>query len=149
MGTSFGKFTKTKQFRLHVTCLDYIAQHAPYKVNTPAATRTAGAPVLSAALLSAQPLGTVELHIRPGRNVAQTRSPANNTQNSNPITQLRTPKPHPHHTTQVWVKPSAEQSFLYGNHVLKAGLGRITEDTRGAAWLARRQRRLACARTGT
>eukprot|EP00962_Isochrysis_galbana_P000297 scaffold82_cov105-Isochrysis_galbana.AAC.4 len=30
---------------------------------------------------------------------------------------------------QVWVKPSAEQSFLYGNHVLKAGLGRITEDT--------------------
>lgn len=60
MGVSFGKFTKTKQFRLHVTCLDYIAQHAPYK---------------------------------------------------------------------VWVKPSAEQSFLYGNHVLKAGLGRITEDT--------------------
>lgn len=32
MGVSFGKFTKTKQFRLHVTCLDYIAQHAPYKV---------------------------------------------------------------------------------------------------------------------
>ena len=30
---------------------------------------------------------------------------------------------------QVWLKPSAEQSFLYGNHVLKAGLGRITEDT--------------------
>lgn len=30
---------------------------------------------------------------------------------------------------KVWVKPSAEQSFLYGNHVLKAGLGRISEDT--------------------
>ena len=30
---------------------------------------------------------------------------------------------------RVWVKPSAEQSFLYGNHVLKVGLGRITEDT--------------------
>ena len=60
LGCTFGKFTKTKKFRLHVTCLDYLAQHAQYK---------------------------------------------------------------------VWLKPSAEQSFLYGNHVLKAGLGRITEDT--------------------
>lgn len=32
---------------------------------------------------------------------------------------------------QVWVKPSAEMQFLYGNHVLKAGLGRITENTPG------------------
>ena len=30
---------------------------------------------------------------------------------------------------QVWVKPSSEMSFLYGNHVLKSGLGRITEGT--------------------
>jgi len=60
MGVTFGKFTKTKQFRLHVTCLDFVAQYAQYK---------------------------------------------------------------------VWLKPAAEQSFLYGNHVLKAGLGRITEDT--------------------
>lgn len=30
---------------------------------------------------------------------------------------------------QVWVKPSAEMQFLYGNHVLKNGLGRITENT--------------------
>ena len=29
----------------------------------------------------------------------------------------------------MWVKPTSEMSFLYGNHVLKAGLGRITEDT--------------------
>ena len=60
LGCLFGKFTKTKKFRLHVTCLDYVAQHAQYR---------------------------------------------------------------------VWLKPAAEQSFLYGNHVLKAGLGRITEDT--------------------
>ena len=60
MGCSIGKFTKTKKFKLHVTSLDYLAQHAQYK---------------------------------------------------------------------VWLKPAAEQSFLYGNHVLKAGLGRITEDT--------------------
>lgn len=59
-GSCFGKFTKNKKFRLHVSCLDYVAQHAQHK---------------------------------------------------------------------VWLKPSAEQSFLYGNHVLKAGLGRITEDT--------------------
>ena len=50
-GTSFGKFTKGKKFRLHVTCLDYVAQHAQHK---------------------------------------------------------------------IWLKPSAEQSFLYGNNVLKA-----------------------------
>eukprot|EP01128_Nolandella_sp_AFSM9_P002960 TRINITY_DN13399_c0_g1_i1.p1 TRINITY_DN13399_c0_g1~~TRINITY_DN13399_c0_g1_i1.p1 ORF type:complete len:181 (-),score=44.03 TRINITY_DN13399_c0_g1_i1:237-779(-) len=30
---------------------------------------------------------------------------------------------------KVWVKPSAELSFLYGNNVLKAGLGRITQDS--------------------
>jgi 60S ribosome subunit biogenesis protein NIP7 len=30
---------------------------------------------------------------------------------------------------KVWVKPSSEMSFLYGNHILKAGLGRITENT--------------------
>merc|ERR1712087_79259 len=60
MGCVFGKFTKTKKFKLHITCLEYVARHAQHK---------------------------------------------------------------------VWVKASAEQSFLYGNHVLKAGLGRITEDT--------------------
>ena len=30
---------------------------------------------------------------------------------------------------KVWLKPNAEQSFIYGNHVQKAGLGRITENT--------------------
>ncbi|KAH3745517.1 60S ribosome subunit biogenesis protein NIP7 [Pelomyxa schiedti] len=30
---------------------------------------------------------------------------------------------------KLWIKPSAEMSFLYGNHILKAGLGRITENT--------------------
>ncbi|KAF8140376.1 secretory pathway protein Sec39-domain-containing protein [Boletus edulis] len=30
---------------------------------------------------------------------------------------------------KVWVKPNGEMPFLYGNHVLKAHLGRITEDT--------------------
>ncbi len=35
----------------------------------------------------------------------------------------------PYAKYKVWVKPSAEQSFLYGNHVLKSGLGRITENT--------------------
>ena len=31
-GVTFGKFTKTKKFKLHVTCLDFLAQHAQYKV---------------------------------------------------------------------------------------------------------------------
>ncbi|KAI8892548.1 hypothetical protein BC833DRAFT_611382 [Globomyces pollinis-pini] len=30
---------------------------------------------------------------------------------------------------KVWVKPNGEMSFMYGNHVLKAHMGRITEDT--------------------
>ena len=30
---------------------------------------------------------------------------------------------------QVWIKPNGEMPFLYGNHVVKAHLGRITEDT--------------------
>jgi len=29
---------------------------------------------------------------------------------------------------KVWVKPSGEQSFVYGNHVLKAHVGRVTEN---------------------
>ena len=50
LGVCFGKFTKSKKFRLQITALDYLAPYAQYK---------------------------------------------------------------------VWVKPSSEQSFLYGNHILK------------------------------
>jgi len=60
LGTCLGKFSKTGKFRLHVTALDFMAQHAMYK---------------------------------------------------------------------VWVKPNGEMPFLYGNHVLKAHVGRITQDT--------------------
>ena len=59
-GTCFGKFTKTEKFKLHITCLDYLAKYAKYK---------------------------------------------------------------------VWVKTNGEQTFLYGNHVLKGHLARITENT--------------------
>lgn len=31
--------------------------------------------------------------------------------------------------SQIWIKPNGEMPFLYGNHVVKAHLGRITEDT--------------------
>jgi hypothetical protein len=30
---------------------------------------------------------------------------------------------------KVWVKPTAEQQFLYGHNVMKSGLARITENT--------------------
>jgi 60S ribosome subunit biogenesis protein NIP7 len=30
---------------------------------------------------------------------------------------------------KVWLKPSGEQSYLYGNNVLKTNIARITEDT--------------------
>ncbi len=58
MGTCFGKFTKSRAFRLKVTALPHMAAHARFK---------------------------------------------------------------------VWLKPSAEMSFLYGNHVLKTGIARMTE----------------------
>lgn len=35
----------------------------------------------------------------------------------------------PYAKYKIWVKPGAEQSYLYGNHVLKSGLGRITDNT--------------------
>ena len=31
-GTIFGKFTKTKKFKLNITCLDYLARYCKYKV---------------------------------------------------------------------------------------------------------------------
>lgn len=30
---------------------------------------------------------------------------------------------------KVWLKPNGEQSFLYGNHILKSQIARITEET--------------------
>lgn len=35
----------------------------------------------------------------------------------------------PYAQYKVWLKPSCEQQFLYGNNINKAGLGRITENT--------------------
>ncbi|KAF2763373.1 60S ribosome subunit biogenesis protein NIP7 [Pseudovirgaria hyperparasitica] len=59
LGTCLGKFTKTGQFRLHITALDVIAPHARYR---------------------------------------------------------------------VWVKQNGEMPFLYGGNVLKAHVGRWSED---------------------
>lgn len=33
-----------------------------------------------------------------------------------------------HTRHKVWLKPTSEMSFLYGNHVLKSGLARITDN---------------------
>jgi 60S ribosome subunit biogenesis protein NIP7 len=33
-----------------------------------------------------------------------------------------------HVQNKVWVKPSSEMSYLYGNHVVKAGVARMSED---------------------
>ncbi|XP_034184807.2 60S ribosome subunit biogenesis protein NIP7 homolog [Osmia lignaria lignaria] len=35
----------------------------------------------------------------------------------------------PYAQYKIWLKPSAEQQFLYGHHVSKGGLSRITENT--------------------
>lgn len=59
LGTCLGKFTKTGKFRLHVTSLEQLAQHAKYK---------------------------------------------------------------------IWIKQNGEMPFLYGNHVLKAHISKMSED---------------------
>jgi 60S ribosome subunit biogenesis protein NIP7 len=59
VGTCFGKFTKTKKFRLHITCLDYLAKYAKHK---------------------------------------------------------------------VWLKPGGEQSYLYGNHIIKTQVAKVSEN---------------------
>lgn len=43
------------------------------------------------------------------------------------VTSLNYLAPYARH--KVWIKPNAEQQFLYGNHVLKSGLARISENT--------------------
>ncbi len=60
IGTCFGKFTGGGKFFLHITCLDYLAQFAKYK---------------------------------------------------------------------IWLKANAEMSFLYGNHITKAAMARMTQNT--------------------
>ncbi|XP_018328355.1 60S ribosome subunit biogenesis protein NIP7 homolog [Agrilus planipennis] len=35
----------------------------------------------------------------------------------------------PYAQCKIWLKPSAEQQFLYGHHIKKSGLGRISEST--------------------
>ncbi|KAH9421688.1 60S ribosome subunit biogenesis protein NIP7 homolog [Dermatophagoides pteronyssinus] len=35
----------------------------------------------------------------------------------------------PYAKYKVWLKPNAEQQFLYGNHILKSGLSRISDNT--------------------
>lgn len=77
-GTCFGRFTKTRKFRLHITALDFIAPYAKVKI----------------------------FH----KNKAKTQNVV--------IIQYK-----------VWLKPNAEQQFLYGHNVVKSGLGRITENT--------------------
>ncbi|KAK8376031.1 hypothetical protein O3P69_008621 [Scylla paramamosain] len=36
---------------------------------------------------------------------------------------------HPYCQNKIWIKESAEQNFMYGNHVYKSGLSRISENT--------------------
>ncbi|KAL6942399.1 ribosome biosynthesis protein nip7 [Hanseniaspora vineae] len=59
IGICLGKFTKTGKFRIHITALQVLAEHAKYK---------------------------------------------------------------------IWIKPNGEMPFLYGNHVLKAHVGKMSED---------------------
>ena len=104
LGTCFGKFTKTKKFHLKVTALDLIGQYAKVRRGAEAGARRErpGARRRVAA--------TTPQHARPDRPT---------------LTHTHTHRPPPQY--KVWVKPSSEMSFLYGNHVLKSGIARMTE----------------------
>lgn len=120
LGTCIGKFTHGGKFHLTIGALDILAQHAKYKVG----------------VISVSPASrAARRHAR----ACEPRSAA-----ATPPACFGAPPaargPSPHDTGslpssssswQVWVKPSAEMQYLYGNHVLKAGLGRITENTPG------------------
>lgn len=95
LGTCFGKFSGSGKFRLHITCLDYLAQ-----------VFTASLPSSAADYVFV--LYNICIFEPPPRLVFLT-----------PVKQYAKHK--------VWVKPAAEMSFLYGNHVLKAGVGRVTD----------------------
>lgn len=99
LGTCIGKLTHTGKFRLTIGALDILSQHAKYKVGGRAAQRGRA----RSAAWSWRPHA---VHSRPHRA-----------------------PPHAPCRAQIWVKPSNEMQFLYGNHVLKQGLGRITENT--------------------
>ena len=123
-GTCFGKFTKSGKFHLKVTCLEYLAQYA--KVS----------PVRA---LPAQACRATLRRAREQRGVRRTNTPMQGhlcawdwlNVPGRPRSTRRPPAlapnpPAPQH--KVWVKPSSEMTFLYGNHIIKAGVQRITED---------------------
>ena len=104
LGICFGKFTKSGKFRLQVTALDYLAQYA--KVSS---VRVVGWVVVPLRLID-----LIDL-IDYGTNLLHAYTPP-------PLTPI-----HPAQY-KIWLKPSGEMSYLYGNHVIKAHLGRITDD---------------------
>lgn len=53
---------------------------------------------------------------------AQVRQPVPEASPCSPLTLAPRTSQH-----KVWVKPSAEMTFLYGNHIVKSGLARMTE----------------------
>lgn len=77
-GTCFGKFTKSGQFRLHITCLEYLAEFAKVGQNENKQVRE-------------NPFQTIDFIFF-------------------------------FFKYKMWLKPSAEMQFLYGNHVLKSGI---------------------------
>lgn len=120
LGTCFGKFTRSGKFHLKVTCLDFLAEHAKVRVRqgTSARQRRAAAQLAAAAAkrsapaLAARALACLSLH--PIVAAAARLSPTPSSRSLPP-------------QYKVWVKPSAEMSFLYGNDIPKTGIARMTE----------------------
>jgi len=99
LGTCLGKFTQSGKFRLHITALD-ISMYIEVIITYPQSR-------------SAQTSNILSQH--PSRILQEITNPA-------------TSSVAPHARYKVWIKPNGEMPFLYGGNIVKAHIGRWSED---------------------
>ena len=110
VGTCVAKITHSGKVHLQVTCLDHLAKHALHKVRPGAARGRPGAARAT------------------GATIARARAPRGRGRRLRGRGRVA-----PARRRQVWLKPSAEMAFLYGNNARRrAGVGRGLPGGRGA-----------------
>jgi len=122
LGTRLGKFSKKGKFRLHITALNYLAPYAKYKVRA----RSLAFTLITSRVCACFYESSLWSCSAPSKLERKTHFSRRRCCCSAVLLILCLAALG---STQVWVKPNTEQSFLYGNHVAKAGLGRMTENT--------------------
>ncbi len=142
IGVCFGKFSRKGKFQLHITSLDLIAPYAKVKTSLRSALcalRSALCALRSALCALRSALCALRSALCALRSaLCALRSALCALRSAlcalrSALCALRSAlcacRCADGVQFKIWVKPSSEQSYLYGNHLLKAGLGRITENT--------------------